>query len=163
MESLIMLKVCELASENATNKEIKQILSTSRVIAIVGLSDKPERDSYRVAAYLKEQGDYHIIPVNPFVTEVLGVKSYPSLRDVPTKIDVVDIFRRPEAVPEIVDDAIQVGAKVIWMQENIVHNDAAENARTHGLHVVMNKCIMKEHGKVLRQKCEDTSLNEPSA
>ena len=147
-----MSKVCELARNNATNEEMKQILSTVKVIAVVGLSDKPERDSYRVSTYLKEQG-YHIIPVNPFVTEVLGVKSYPNLKDVPTKIDVVDIFRRPEAVSKIVDEAIEIGAKVIWMQENIVHNDSAKSARQHGLRVVMNKCIMKEHVKAFGQNC----------
>ena len=147
-----MSKVCEIPSENATNEELKQILSAVKVIAVVGLSDKAERDSYRVAAYLKEQG-YHIIPVNPFITEVLGVKSYPNLKDVPVKIDLVDIFRRPEAVPKIVDEAIEIGAKVIWMQENIVHNVAAEEARQHGLQVVMNKCIMKEHLEAFRQDC----------
>jgi predicted CoA-binding protein len=146
-------KVCEIPTENATNEEMERILSTAKVIAVVGLSDKPERDSYRVASYLKEQG-YHVIPINPFITESLGVKSYPSLKDAPAKIDVVDIFRQPDAVPEIVDEAIEAGAKVIWMQENIVHNASAEKARAHKLHVVMDKCIMKEHKKAFQTSQE---------
>ncbi|MFC1597090.1 CoA-binding protein [Planctomycetota bacterium] len=142
---------CELPRENATPDEIRRILRTAKVVAVVGLSDKPERDSHRVAAYLKEHG-YHIIPVNPNVTEVLGEKAYPSLQEVPEQVDVVDIFRRPEAVPEIVDDAIEVGAKVIWMQEGIVHNAAAAKARAVSLKVVMGRCMMKEHRRSLADR-----------
>jgi predicted CoA-binding protein len=129
---------------NASPGEVRDLLKSVHTIAVVGLSDKPDRDSYHVAAYLKGQG-YRIIPVNPAVAEVLGEKSYPSLRDVPEKIDLVDVFRKPEAVPAIVDDAIVVGAKAVWMQEGIVHNAAADKARAAGLQVVMNKCILKEY------------------
>ncbi|MCS6860618.1 MAG: CoA-binding protein [Abditibacteriales bacterium] len=144
-----MSEVCEVPRKNATDEEVRQILSEANVVAIVGLSDEPTRDSYRVASYLREHG-YRIIPVNPHVTEVLGEKSYPSLLEVPEKVDVVDIFRKPEAVPAIVDAAIAVGAKVVWMQEGIVHNASADKARAAGLQVVMNKCMMKEHRKVAR-------------
>src|SRR5437588_12226613 len=107
-----------MPATNATTAEIAALLRDSHTIAVVGLSDKPERDSYHVAAYLQRQG-YRIIPVNPVVTAVLGEKSYADLRDIPEKIDLVDIFRKPEAVPEIVDAAIAIGAKGIWMQEGI--------------------------------------------
>jgi len=129
---------------NASPEEVRTLLKNARTIAVVGLSDKPDRDSYRVAAYLQSRG-YRIIPVNPTLDEVLGEKAYSSLCDVPEEIDVVDIFRKPEAVPEIVDEAIAVGAKVVWMQEGIAHNAAADKARASGLQVVMNKCILKEH------------------
>ena len=113
-------------------------------IAVVGLSPKEERDSNRVTKYMIEAG-YEIIPVNPVCDEILGLKSYPSLSAVPTKIDIVDIFRKLDAVPGIVEEAITMGAKTIWMQENIVHNGAARAAKDAGLKVVMNKCIMVEH------------------
>jgi hypothetical protein len=139
-----MSATCELPLTNATPDEIRQLLATARTIAIVGLSDKPERDSFRVAQYLKAHG-YRIIPVNPNVPEVLGERAYASLRDVPVPVDIVDIFRKPEAVPGIVEDAIAIGARAIWMQEGIAHNAAADRARAAGLQVVMNKCMMKEH------------------
>jgi predicted CoA-binding protein len=135
---------CEMPASNATTAEIADILRTSRTIAVVGLSDKPERDSYHVAAYLQQQG-YRIIPVNPAVAQVLGEKSYARLEDVPEKIDVVDVFRKAEAVPEVVDAAIAVGAKVVWLQEGIIHNAAAEKARAAGLRVVQSRCMLKEH------------------
>jgi predicted CoA-binding protein len=135
---------CEVPLHNATSAEVRALLQNVRTIAVVGLSDKPDRDSYHVAAYLQKHG-YRIIPVNPAVSEVLGEKAYASLRDVPDKIDVVDIFRRPDAVPAIVEDAIAAGARAVWMQEGIVHNAAADKARTAGLQVVMNKCMLKEH------------------
>jgi predicted CoA-binding protein len=138
---------CEMPSSNATSAEIAQILRDAHTIAVVGLSDKPDRDSYHVAAYMQQQG-YRIIPVNPAVSQVFGEKSYARLEDVPEKIDIVDVFRRPEAVPEVVDAAIAVGAKVVWLQEGIAHNAAAEKARAAGLQVVQNKCILKEHHKV---------------
>lgn len=141
-------ETCELPRENATPAEVREVLSTARTVAVVGLSDKPDRDSYRVARYLKDHG-YRVIPVNPALAEVLGEKAYPSVRDVPGPVDVVDIFRRPEAVPEIVDQAIEKGARAVWMQEGIAHNAAAEKARAAGLRVVMSKCMMKEHRKVL--------------
>jgi predicted CoA-binding protein len=120
------------------------MLEESNVIAVVGLSARPETDSYHVAAYLQRNG-YKIIPVNPKYEQVLGEKCYRRLLDVPEAIDIVDVFRRPEAVPEVADQAIAVKAKVLWMQEGIVHNAAAEKARRAGLKVVMNKCILKEH------------------
>ena len=135
---------CEFPRENATSEEIAQILRTSKVIAVVGLSPKPDRPSHEVAAYMQAQG-YKTIPVNPGHAEILGEKSYKSLLEVPGPIDIVDIFRDPSAVPEIVDQAIAKKAKVIWMQEGIVHNEAAAKARAAGLKVVMNKCIYKEY------------------
>src|SRR5262245_41993765 len=110
-----MSECCEMPLQNATPDEIRDILKTAKVIAVVGLSDKPDRDSHRVAAYMQRAG-YRIIPVNPAVKEVLGEKAYASVRDVPEKVDVVDIFRKPEAVPEIVEEAIAAEAKVVWMQ-----------------------------------------------
>ncbi len=138
---------CEFPSANASSSEIAEILRASKSIAVVGLSPKPERPSYGVSSYMQEQG-YTVIPVNPGHPEILGKKSYKSLLDVPGDIDIVNIFREPSAVPEIVDQAIAKKAKVIWMQEGIVHNAAAEKARAAGLKVVMNKCIYKEHARL---------------
>jgi len=123
------------------------ILKSSRVVAVVGLSSNPERPSYRVASYLKEQG-YQIIPVNPKENAVLDEAAYPDLSSIPTRVDVVDIFRRPEEVPPIVEQAIKIGAKAVWMQEGIVHEAAAAQAREAGLLVVMDKCMLKEHEKL---------------
>jgi hypothetical protein len=142
-----MPESCELPEHGATPEQIRHLLETTRVIAVVGLSDKPARPSHRVAAYLQRRG-FRIIPVNPNVTEVLGEKAYASLREIPEKVDLVDVFRRPEAVPGIVAEAIAVGAKAIWMQEGIVHNAAADAARAAGLSVVMNRCIMVEHQRL---------------
>ena len=142
-----MNETCELPLQNATSVEIRDILVAVKVVAVVGLSNKPERDSYRVAAYLLAQG-YRIVPVNPNINQVLGERAYPSLDQVPGPVDVVDIFRKPEFVPPIVVQAIAKGAKVIWMQEGIAHNTAADKARAAGLKVVMNKCILKEHRKL---------------
>ena len=135
---------CDVPLRHAASEEIRQILRTATVIAVVGLSDKPERDSYRVAAYLQSHG-YTMVPVNPNVAAVLGERAYPDLAALPVRPDIVDIFRKSEAVPDIVEHAIAIGAKVIWMQEGIVHNVAAARARAVGLQVVMNRCIMKEH------------------
>jgi hypothetical protein len=134
----------EIPLMNATDEEIKAILSSAKVIAVVGLSDSPDRASYNVASYLKRHG-YRILPVNPNAKEILGEKAYPDLRSVPEKVDVVDIFRKVDAVSGIVDEAISIGAKVVWMQEGIVHNASADKARSKGLRVVMGKCMMKEH------------------
>ena len=142
-----MNEECELPTTNATSDEVREVLSTAKVVAVVGLSDKPDRDSYHVAAYLQRQG-YRIIPVNPALTEVLGEKAYPGLREVPGKVDVVDVFRKPEAVPAIVEDAIAAGAKVVWLQDGIVHNAAAERARAAGLRVVQSKCMLREHRRL---------------
>ena len=142
-----MSDTCEMPLHNPSPNEIQQLLRTARTIAVVGLSDKPDRDSHRVAAYLQQHG-YRIIPVNPAMAEVLGEKSYARLEDVLEPIDIVDIFRRPEAVPPIVDSAIAVGAKAVWMQLGIAHNAAADKARAAGLQVVMNKCILIEHRRL---------------
>ena len=122
----------------------EKILNSSRTIAIVGLSPKPDRPSYKVASYLKKQG-YNIIPVNPTEQEILGERCYPDLASVPTSIDVVDIFRRSEEVPPIVAEAIRIGAKAVWMQEGVINEEAANRAGEVGLMVVMDKCMLKEH------------------
>jgi uncharacterized protein len=124
--------------------EIKEILSSYKTIAIVGISNKPDRDSYIVAEYLLNQG-YKIIPVNPNIDTVLGLKAYPDLISIPEDIEIVDIFRRPEFVDEIVDQAIEKRAKVVWMQLGVINESAAEKARKAGLKVIMNKCIKVEH------------------
>ena len=123
---------------------IRDVLKNSKTIAVVGLSDNPLRASHGVSAYMQMQG-YRIIPVNPNCDYVLGEKSYPSLLDVPEKIDVVNIFRRSEFVPPIVDQAIQLKVPAIWMQEGVVHEAAAQKARQQGIFVVMDACILKEH------------------
>jgi predicted CoA-binding protein len=125
-------------------RSIKQILSESKTIAVVGLSPKEEKASHRVALYLREHG-YRIIPVNPGYSEILGEKCYKSLKGIPERIDIVDIFRKAEDVPPVVDDAIAVGAKVVWIQLGIVNEEAAAKARGAGLEVVMDKCIKIEH------------------
>jgi predicted CoA-binding protein len=124
-----------------------EILQSAKTVAVVGLSGKRYRPSYGVAEYLKREG-YRVIPVNPEETEVLGEKSYPDLDSVPGEIDVVDIFRRPEFVPEIVEAAIRKGAKVVWMQEGVIHEEAAKRAREAGLTVVMDRCILKDHRRL---------------
>jgi predicted CoA-binding protein len=123
---------------------ILDVLQRARTIAVVGLSDNPLRPSHGVASYLQSQG-YRIIPVNPQIQTALGEKSYPSLLDVPEKIDIVDIFRRPEFVEEVVDQAIQLKVPVVWMQEEVIQEKAAQKARAAGLFVVMDRCILLEH------------------
>ena len=123
---------------------IKDILETYRTIAVVGLSSRAHRASHGVSRYMQRQG-YRIIPVNPLETEVLGEKAYPSLDDVPEEFEIVDIFRRPEFVPDIVESAIRRKAKVIWMQQGVIHEAAAERARAAGMEVVMDLCILQEH------------------
>lgn len=125
-------------------KSIPKILREAKTIAVVGLSDKPERYSFIVAAYLQKKG-YRIFPVNPMISETLGEKSYPDLLSIPGRPDVVDIFRRQEFVPEIIDQAIRIGAPVVWMQEGVIHEEAAKKARKAGMTVVMDRCMMKEH------------------
>jgi predicted CoA-binding protein len=126
---------------------ISEILHTCRTIAVVGLSSKRFRPSYGVAEYLKRSG-YRIIPVNPYETEVLGERCYPDLESVPEPVDLVDIFRRSEYVPEIVEAAIRKGAKAVWMQEGVVHEPAAQRAEQAGLAVVMDRCILKDHRRM---------------
>lgn len=123
---------------------IPELLQKSKTIAVVGLSSSRFRPSYGVSEYMQQQG-YRIIPVNPGETEVLGEKAYASLSDVPYPIDIVDVFRRSEFVPEIVEEAIRIGANAIWLQEDVVHEEAAERARQAGLFVVMDRCILKDH------------------
>ena len=124
--------------------DVQRILETTKTIAVVGLSDKPDRDSYQVAAYLQQQG-YRIIPVNPRAKEVLGEKAYASLREIPEPVEVVQIFRRSEEVLPIVEDAIAAGAKVIWMQSGIVNEEAAARAEAAGLAVIMDACMRSAH------------------
>ncbi len=128
---------------------LAEILRVSRTVAVVGLSDKPERPSYDVAGYLAAHG-YVIIPVNPMIKEWKGIKAYPSLSDIPMKVDVVDIFRKSEDVPPVVDEAIRIGAKAVWMQLGRVNEEAAEKARKAGLSVVMDRCMKIEHAKLGR-------------
>ena len=125
---------------------IAEILDNAGTIAIVGLSPRPERDSHKVAKYLLGHG-YRIVPVNPMVDEVLGMKSYPSVAEVEGDIDVVDVFRRPDDVPPIVDEAIARGAGYLWLQLGVVHEEAARKALDAGLGVVMDRCIKIEHGR----------------
>jgi uncharacterized protein len=129
---------------------IAELLRSAKTIAVVGLSDSPFRPSYDVSAYMQRQG-YRIIPVNPQVHEVLGEKAYATLRDVPEKIDIVNIFRRSEFVPEVVDEAIALKVPAIWMQEGVIHEAAADKARAAGIFVVMDRCILKEHAALARR------------
>jgi uncharacterized protein len=124
--------------------EIGALLKQSKTIAVVGLSDSPLRPSYGVSAYMQSHG-YRIIPVNPVIKGALGEKAVPTLADVQEKIDIVDVFRRSEFVPEIVDEAIRLKVPAIWLQEGVIHEEAAEKARKAGILVVMDKCILKEH------------------
>src|SRR5258707_15756976 len=134
-----------IVSENDADS-IAELLKTARTIAVVGLSPSPLRPSFGVAAYLQTHG-YRIIPINPEIDSVLGEKAYGSLREVPEKIDIVDVFRRPENVPPIVEEAIALNGPAIWLQETVVHEEAAEKARRSGIFVVMDRCILKEHRK----------------
>ena len=124
--------------------EIAELLKRAKTIAVVGLSDSPLRPSHGVSAYMQSQG-YRIIPVNPTIKGALGEKAVGSLSDIHEKIDIVDVFRRPEGVPEVVDEAIKLGVPAIWLQEGVIHEGAAEKARKAGIFVVMDRCILKEH------------------
>jgi predicted CoA-binding protein len=134
-----------------SDKTMKDILLSTKTIASFGLSSDPRKESYGIVQYLKNQG-YRIIPVNPTATEILGEKSYPDLESVPEKIDVVQVFRKPEDVPPVVDGAIKVGAKVVWMQEGIVNEEAAQKAREAGLQVVMDACMRSTHQRLIGPK-----------
>ncbi len=122
----------------------RELLLRAKTIAVVGLSDSPLRPSHGVSAYMQAQG-YKIIPVNPIITEALGEQSFASLHDVPVKIDIVNVFRRPEFVEDVVDQAIQLKIPAVWMQEGVVNENAAEKARKAGMFVAMDLCILKEH------------------
>ena len=130
-------------------EQITELLKNARNIAVIGLSDSPVRTSYGVSEYMQSKG-YHIIPVNPLIRESLGEKAYASLSEVPEKIDIVNVFRRPEHVPEIVDDAIRLKVPAVWMQEGVIHEEAANRLRQAGIFVVMDRCILKEHQRRLR-------------
>ena len=142
-----MKESCEFPESNPPDEAIRKILAENKTVAMVGLSDKPERDSFRVAQYLKEHG-YTVIPVNPTRTEILGEKSYPDLASIGSPVDIVDIFRNTEAIPGIVDEAISIGARVVWMQLGLAHNESARKAAAAGLEVVQSKCIKIEHQKL---------------
>ena len=129
------------------DEELRSILGSAHTIAVVGLSSKPWRDSYRIARYLQEHG-YRIVPVNPKETEVLGERAYPSLLDIPLPIDAVDVLRRSEHTPEVARQAVAVGAKVLWLQLDIVNDEARTIAEEAGLDVVMGVCIMVEHHRL---------------
>jgi uncharacterized protein len=135
--------------KNASEEEVAEILKRARTIAVVGISHKEERDSHKVARYLEDHG-YEVIPVNPKYKEVLGKKCYPDLKSVPEHIDLVDIFRNVEAIPGIVEEAIEVKAGCVWMQLGLAHAGAAEKARQAGLSVVMNKCTKIEHHRLTK-------------
>jgi len=139
----------EFSEENPPPEKIKMILDRYQTVAIVGLSPKPARASYQVAEYLKGC-NYQIVPVNPGQKEILGETCYPNLKAIPFEVEIVDIFRKPEAIFPIVDDAIAIGARVVWMQLDIVHHEAARKARLAGLDVVMDRCIKIEHGNILK-------------
>jgi len=131
----------------------EKILSKYRNVAVVGLSPNQERPSHRIAKYLAEQG-YNIIPINPNAQQILGKASYPKLSSIPEKVEVVDIFRRSEEVMTIVEEAIKIGAKAVWMQEGIINEEAAAKAREAGLMVVMDKCMSKEHRRLRRKQSD---------
>jgi predicted CoA-binding protein len=130
------------------DSQIAALLRDAKTIAVVGCSSSPMRASFGVSRFLQRQG-YRIVPVNPNEKEVLGERAYPSLRDVPLDIDIVDIFRRPEYVPPVVDDALAKGARCIWMQEGVVNPEAAQKAEAAGIPVVMDRCILKEIARLL--------------
>ncbi|MBV9766207.1 MAG: CoA-binding protein [Acidobacteriaceae bacterium] len=131
-----------------SDSDIARILQDSKTIAVVGLSNNRMRASFGVSRFLQRQG-YRVIPVNPNETEVLGERAYPSVKDVPDEIDIVNIFRRPSRVPEVVEDALQKRARCIWMQEGVVNHEAAKRAESAGLPVVMDRCILKELARLL--------------
>ncbi len=138
---------CEFPESNATTEEIRKLLQNARTIAVVGASSNPDKDSHKVTAYLKDHG-FEVFPINPGCTELLGMPCYKDLQSVPKHIDIVDIFRRPDALAEVVDKAIDAGADSVWMQLGLANNAAADKARAAGLEVVMNKCIKIEHMKL---------------
>lgn len=151
----------EAPAEDAILDVITRALRSSRTIAVVGLSSKPHRPSYGVAAYLRSVG-YRILPVNPQEVEVLGERAYGRLEDIPIPVDIVNVFRRREFVPEIAEAAIRIGARVLWLQEGVTHAEAAERARQAGLIVVEDACIMKEHVRRARLAVPPTSPDQPA-
>jgi predicted CoA-binding protein len=137
-----------LAFENPSREQIKALLEQANTIAVVGLSDDPSKTSHQVSAAMQQKG-YRIIPVNPNADEILGEKCYPSLRDIPEPVDIVNVFRRPEHTPPIAEDAVAIGAKALWLQLGIVNEEAARIANEGGLTVVMDRCIKVEDSILL--------------
>ncbi|BEQ15888.1 CoA-binding protein [Desulfoferula mesophila] len=134
--------------DNPGDQEVKELLGQVKRIAVVGLSDKPTRDSYRVARYLQDHG-YEVIPVNPMAQEILGQRSYPDLASVPGPVDLVDVFRRSDAVPEIAEAAVKIKPKALWMQLDVQSQKSADLARRHGIMVVQDACLKVEHHRLL--------------
>jgi hypothetical protein len=136
-----------LQQANPDDQTVKKLLSEIKTIAVVGLSPKPERDSNKVARYLKESG-YRIVPVNPKEKEILGEKCYASLLDIPFDIDMVDVFRKSEFVPQVLEETLKTKAKAFWLQLGVSHFDAADKARNNGLTVIQNSCLMVDHKRL---------------
>ena len=143
-----MGSICEIALHTPSDPEIEKILAQSKTIAIVGLSEKPDRPSYGVGRYLIEHG-FTVYPVHPLHETVLGQRAFKSLSEIPGTIDIVNVFRKPEAIQPIAEEAVQARAKVLWLQEGIVNNSAGDFARNAGLQVVMDRCILKEHRRLI--------------
>jgi uncharacterized protein len=142
--------VADVVRTNPEDRELRQLLGDARTVAVVGLSSKPDRPSHGVAAYLQSHG-YRVVPVNPKETEVLGERAYPNLLDVPgdLRVDVVDVFRRAEETPEVARQAVAIGAKVLWLQEGIVNDEAYRIADDGGLDVIMGVCIRTTRRRVM--------------
>jgi predicted CoA-binding protein len=139
----------EIGPANPGDDRLKEILGEHRTVAVVGLSPKPDRMSNKVAVYLQKNG-FRIIPVNPSQEEILGEKSYPDLTSIPEPVDLVDVFRKSEAVPQVAEQAMAKGAKVLWLQEVVRHDQAADQARKAGLEVIQDLCIKKQHYRLMR-------------
>jgi predicted CoA-binding protein len=140
-----------MAFENPSREQIKQILTDTKVIAVVGLSDNPDRISYMVSQAMQDKG-YRIIPVNPNAEQILGEKSYASLEDIPDSIDIVNVFRRSEHIVPIAEEAVKIKAKVLWLQQGIYNEAAAQIAENHGIEVIMDRCIKVEDSILLPKK-----------
>jgi predicted CoA-binding protein len=136
-----------MSHRNPSDADLSQILTDAKTIAIVGASSNPEKASYRIMQKLQRAG-YHVVPVNPHESEILGERSFPSLIDVPEPIDIVDVFRRPEDTPSVAEEAVTIGAKALWLQSGIVNEEAAKHAAGGGLKVVMNACIGATHDRL---------------
>ncbi|HLF05592.1 MAG TPA: CoA-binding protein, partial [Thermoplasmata archaeon] len=144
----------------ASDEELSGILRSARTIAVVGISEDPAKPSHSVPAYLSTKG-YRIIPVNPKLESVLGQRAFPDLKSIPEKVDVVQVFRRTDAVPPIVEEAIAIGAKVVWMQSGIIHEESAERARQSGLQVVMDACMRSSHQRLIGDDPNDAARGGP--
>lgn len=141
----------DIPPDGLSDDGIRRILEEFRVVAVVGMSRDPKKPGYYVPRFLKRHG-YKIIPVNPFADEIMGLKAYPSLMEVPEEVEVVDVFRRPEHTPPVAEEAVKKGAKVLWLQEGIYNPEAVEIARRGGLTVVWNRCMMREHNRLFGSK-----------